>query len=574
MLANHASIQRHCTGAPVSKADNTWRAEPDADSARFQRRGLLRLGTLAAGVTGATVLSGVNSAGVHAAPSPKGGTSDYVSQTTLVNELDKKVAKGELIVNVKDHGAKGDAVRSASGGFVAAGSDKFKGTGFAAEDVGKYCAVVGAGPGGTVLETVIVHVQSPTLVTLGSVASTSAADVAYLFGTDDTAVIQAVLDGVNDTSYTQVFFPRGSYLTGGLQLKNNTHLIGAGRGAWAYEFYARTTRLIAKPGLASPGLLTDYSGHQVGNVRITDMMLDGARAFQSKACAGIYLSDSKIGADSLWSIERVYVGFFSGDALYFGAFRRGNRVNDCHFWQCRGNGVRIDGTDNSFMQCMFAQNDGDGILLNQGANHFYGCDIFSNGGHGASIAPFGRMNQFTNCFFDINKKSGVYNAAKNLSLTQCRFASNSQAADGVYPDVDIVGGPSGCSLLSPTFYAIAGLANLPHSGIRALGNAGANLVYVTGFSHDPGVTTWRTGSYVEKCVGMLHKGFAFSDGAVISTGSVNGTRLGAEATNKLGFFGAIPVTRPNVGSAATDGASTQALVNELRAKLIALGLIA
>ena len=554
--------------------DATWSQEPDGDLASFQRRNLLRLGTMAAGFTGATALSGLMSTGAQAAPPPKDPAASYVSQTTMTNELDKKVAKDELIVNVKDHGAKGNAVRNASGGFIAAGSNKFKGNGFAAEDVGKYCAIVGAGPGATLLETVIADVQGPTSITLGSAASTSVADGAYLFGTDDTAAIQAVLDGVNDSSYTQVFFPRGSYLTGGLQLKNNTQLIGAGRGAWAYEFYARTTRLIAKPGLAAPGLITDYSGQQVGNVRITDMMLDGARAFHSTACTGIYLSDSKIGADSLWSLERVYVGFFSGDALYFGAFRRGNRVNDCHFWQCRGSGARIDGTDNSFMQCMFAQNDSDGVLMNQGANHFYGCDIFSNGGHGVSIAPFGRMNQFTNCFFDINKKSGIYNTAKNLSLTQCRFASNSQAADGVYPDVDIVGGPPGCSLVNPSFYAVAGLTNLPHSGIRALGNAGANLVYVTGFSHDPGVTTWRTGSYVEVCVGMLHKGFAFSDGAVISTGTVNGTRFGADAANKLAFFGSLPVTRPSVGPAATDPASTQALINELRAKLISLGLIA
>jgi hypothetical protein len=43
--------------------------------------------------------------------------------------------------------------------------------------------------------------------------------------------------------------------------------------------------------------------------------------------------------------------------------------------------------------------------------------------------------------------------------------------------------------------------------------------------------------------------------------------------NHVGFFGARPVGRQTVAPAATDAASTKALVNDLRAKLISLGLV-
>lgn len=568
----------------MTTVDGKRQSSIEEDS--VNRRSLLRLGTLATALTGASALSGLSAGSAQAAghptsdqiqtmrdTGPKDPTPAYATQAALDEALQEKVAKGELIVNVKDHGAKGDAVRNSSGGSISSGSTQFNGAGFAATDVGKFFALVGAGPSGSTLVTTIASFINATTVTLGSAASAAVTNAAYLYGTDDTAAIQAVLDGVDDASYAQVFFPKGSFLTGGLLLKNNTQLLGAGRGAWAYEFYCRTTRLIAKPGITTPGLINDYTKQQVGNVRITDMMLDGAKAFHATAVTGIYMSDSTLSADSLWSIERVYVGFFSGDGAYFGAFRRANRVNDCHFFRCGGNGVRIGGTDNNFMQTIFAQNGENGIQLNQGANHFYGCDIFSNFGHGACIVPFGRMNQFTGCFFDTNYKCGVYNEAKNLSLTQCRFTSNSQGADGLYPDIDIVGGVPGCVIVNPTFYAWASATNLPHSGIRASGNAASNLVMVTGFSHDPQVTTWRSGSYVEVSVGLLHKGFSFSDGSVLTTGAQNGTRFGATALNKLSFYGAIPVVRPTIAAAATDAATTQTLVNDLRTKLIALGLM-
>ena len=56
------------------------------------------------------------------------------------------------------------------------------------------------------------------------------------------------------------------------------------------------------------------------------------------------------------------------------------------------------------------------------------------------------------------------------------------------------------------------------------------------------------------------------------TTSGGGIMLG-DSVNKIGFHGTIPIGKQTVQGAATDAATTQALVNDLRAKLIALGLI-
>lgn len=587
-------------GAAMAKETGNRDHAMSQTEASVKRRGLLRFGTLITALTGASAISAIGASRAEAGPVDKAPPTAYVPMSekgaplgvaTLDMEskippsllpdlsatyagvprtpLKKAVGQDELIVNVKDHGAKGDAVLRPSGGSIASGSASFTGANFAPGDVGKFFAVVGAGAAGATLITTIAAYVNTATVTLAAAAGTSVANTPYLYGTDDTAAIQGVLDAVNDESFTQIFFPKASYLTDGLLTKNNTHLIGAGRGAWAYEFYDRTTRLIAKPGMTTPGLINDYREQQVGNVRITDMMLDGAKAFHTSAKTGIYLSDSGLSADSLWSIERVYVGFFSGDGAYFGAFRRANRVNDCHFWQCSGSGITVASSDNSFIQSVFAQCGGEGVHITQSTNHFYGCDVFGNTGHGVDVAVLGRMSMFTNCSIDSNGKSGVRNDAKNLSLVQCRFASNSQSSDGTYPDVDLLNGRQGVVITNPVFYRITEATNLPHSGIRATGNNISNNVLLSGFSHDASATTWRSGSYVETQIAPLHKGFNLADGAVIHSSTGSGIKIGGSASEKLGFYGATAVARPTKPANATDLATALSSINDLIAKLSA-----
>jgi hypothetical protein len=59
---------------------------------------------------------------------------------------------------------------------------------------------------------------------------------------------------------------------------------------------------------------------------------------------------------------------------------------------------------------------------------------------------------------------------------------------------------------------------------------------------------------------------------LIEVGTVNGSRIGT-AASKIGFYGAAPVARPfGVPNAATDLPTVIALANDLRAKMLTLGL--
>lgn len=67
---------------------------------------------------------------------------------------------------------------------------------------------------------------------------------------------------------------------------------------------------------------------------------------------------------------------------------------------------------------------------------------------------------------------------------------------------------------------------------------------------------------------------SLGDGLNIALGSTTGTKFGTASSQKLGFYGATPVTQRTLVAAATDPATTQALANSLRTALIDLGLAA
>ncbi len=53
----------------------------------------------------------------------------------------------------------------------------------------------------------------------------------------------------------------------------------------------------------------------------------------------------------------------------------------------------------------------------------------------------------------------------------------------------------------------------------------------------------------------------------------DGTSFGQSATEKIGHYGVTPVVQASIAAAGTDAATTQTLANDLRTKLIALGLV-
>ena len=67
----------------------------------------------------------------------------------------------------------------------------------------------------------------------------------------------------------------------------------------------------------------------------------------------------------------------------------------------------------------------------------------------------------------------------------------------------------------------------------------------------------------------------FDDNRNIVLGSTTGTKIGTATNQKLGFFNATPVVQPSATPVdATDLATALTLVNDLKSKLVTLGLIA
>ena len=61
----------------------------------------------------------------------------------------------------------------------------------------------------------------------------------------------------------------------------------------------------------------------------------------------------------------------------------------------------------------------------------------------------------------------------------------------------------------------------------------------------------------------------------LSTGAPEGVVLGQSSTDLIGFYGlATPIAQATLAANGTDAATTQALANDIKAKLKALGLCA
>jgi len=58
----------------------------------------------------------------------------------------------------------------------------------------------------------------------------------------------------------------------------------------------------------------------------------------------------------------------------------------------------------------------------------------------------------------------------------------------------------------------------------------------------------------------------------LSDASPDGASFGQSSTDKISFYGATPVVQAALAANGTDAATTQALANDIKAKLKSLGL--
>ena len=196
-------------------------------------------------------------------------------------------------ISVKSQGAVGDGVVLLGCSMTAASAVLNCTDGaFVAGDVSKVIAVYDAGPttNGFLqpLSTTIVSRQSATQVTLTVAATTSVTNSErVIYGTNDTAALQAVVDAVADAGGGVVYFPKGVYL-GSINLPcakvgtwiqgtctrtyNNISIRGAGRDASQLENWDVAVSATYQ-GVIHMGKAAEITALEAGNDRLKNIII-------------------------------------------------------------------------------------------------------------------------------------------------------------------------------------------------------------------------------------------------------------------------------------------------------------
>jgi len=144
------------------------------------------------------------------------------------------------VYNVKDYGAVGDA-QGVAGSAINTGTPNLTNAAnpWVAADQGKRITIAGAGAAGATLETTILTFVSAGAVTLAANAGTTVASANTHWGTDDTTAVQAAITAAAGVG--QVYFPRGNYFTGALNLTNTVGIHLQGTGYYGTQLWPHTS---------------------------------------------------------------------------------------------------------------------------------------------------------------------------------------------------------------------------------------------------------------------------------------------------------------------------------------------
>jgi hypothetical protein len=165
--------------------------------------------------------------------------------------------------------------------------------------------------------------------------------------------------------------------------------------------------------------------------------------------------------------------------------------------------------------------------------------------------------------FGLSRDTNLYRSAAGVLKTDGAFV-----AGGTYVAVGV----------NPALSGAVRLAN--NQGIAwrnstNIGQAGSIFTDSTDRVDIDGTAGVRLRTAGATQLSVSSSGINIVDAVNCVLGTTSGTKIGTSATQKLAFYGATPVVQPAATpAAATDATTTQTLVNDLRAKLIALGLIA
>lgn len=397
--------------------------------------------------------------------------------------------------------------------------------------------------------------------------------------TDNTTVFQAAIDRVgNDSPSTVFYFPAGTWLSDGLKAKSNCTFLGEGAGTFGLDsFNGLRTSILKLKANATRAMFSDYGTSNLSSgVTIRDLALDGNKTNQTLALCAIEQYPAASGQDPLWKVSRVYIRNFKGDGIKVGLYRRAMKIMDCEILSSDGHGINIDATDCTVQNCAIGQNGADGIHYTGGLQHCIGNDIWGNT-NGISLGPLAQCAMIMNCGIDINRRHGITTEAPRTIIAGCTFQTNGIEANDTYSHIDL-GYPSqtaiGCvisavamrhdSTVSANKAKYGVQPNVPVT-LSGVGYNAADVPWVSGLAGNPAmlVLTQRSQGFADGTT--LHMGLG---------GAGGGIKLGGGTSEKMAFWGATPIVRPTLtNAAATDLATTTLLVNELRSKLVSLGLV-
>lgn len=256
--------------------------------------------------------------------------------------------QGGQVFNVTNpaYGATGDTVYAAGGGAASAGSTTFTQSATSGEDsttasiafgpgdVGKVITVQGAGASGATLTTTIAAVSSATQVTLAIAASTTVANAAFTYGSDDTAALLAAIAAAGPTG--TLFLPAGGYTilaasNGGKQVTyaGAGGIRGAGGNGQVNNPVGNTTIICAD---AAAGLQLN------GSARYEGFWVEGAKLATAPLQCGSVLNgqaQSPNASNSVFRDVRVHGSAGTGWAIY--------GTQNASFYDCDTNNNVLDG---------------------------------------------------------------------------------------------------------------------------------------------------------------------------------------------------------------------------------------
>lgn len=344
--------------------------------------------------------------------------------------------------------------------------------------------------------------------------------------TDDTAAIQAAINAAG----APVYFPPGVYLSGRLDMRVGTVLVGAQQSNYAYPTPSAQSSVLKLKDATNDHLIHGSVG--VANVQIHNLGFDGNKANNTSGDL-IHIDDDTGGHDTAWHIVDCYLDNAAGEGIYIGTSRQAVKVNRTWIMQSAGSGVNIQGSDTGLDTVLIGLSGTNGVTIGAGAwvIRLTDCDIWSSTLAGIDSSAGASMVTIHGCGIDRHKRQGLIVGGGSVSVLGCLFHSNSQETNNTYAHILISGG---AVAVVGTIFGYDGLANNPDYAIKATGGTvleWANRLVtgsiVTGYCSDvTKVTNAFTGNVAIDVASQLNIG-ASGATASVSVRRLNGTDLAA-----------------------------------------------